>query len=112
MWVCLGARVIALCWCSLSDRSAGSGATWDVAAASQLTTHISLRRGWDSLLTGKLWNIAYEKSKMKCFCNIMRGQTNVGVHENIQASLLTWAGGGEEGSCCVFVKQIKESPRR
>lgn len=78
---------------------------WDLMTAYQLTTHMSLRRGCSSLLTETLWNVAYEKSKTKCFCNIMRGKTNVGVHENIQASLPTQAGG--DGSFCAFVKQVK-----
>lgn len=88
---CACVCVIALRWSS--SLRPGSGCMWDLMSAYQLTTHMSLRRGCSSLLTETLWNVAYEKSKTKCFCNIMWGKTNVGVHENIQASLLTQAGG-------------------
>lgn len=70
--------VIALCWAVSSP--AGSGCMWDSMAAYQLTTHMSLWQGCSSLLTEMLWNAVYEKSKPKCFCNIMWGKTNVGVH--------------------------------
>lgn len=100
--------VIALCW-SLSLPT-GSGCMWDLMAAYQLTTHMSLWRGCSSLLTEMLWNVAYEKSKPKCFCNSMWGRTNVGVHENIPASLLTREGREGGGSFCAFVKRVKLSP--
>lgn len=92
--VCVLVCIIALCWSSLWPVS---GCMWDLMTAYQLTTHMSLHRGCSSLLTEMLWNVAYEKSKTKCFCNIMRGKTNVGVHENMQAGLLTQAGRGETG---------------
>lgn len=98
--------VTALCW-ALS-LSTGSGCMWDLMAAYQLTTHMSLSWGCSSLCTEMLWNVAYEKSKPKCFCNSMWGKTNVGVNENIPASLLIWAGrGGGGGSFCAFVKRVK-----
>lgn len=105
MCVCALMCVIALRWSS--SLWPGSGCMWDLMSAYQLTTHTSLHQGCSSLLTEMLWNVAYEKSKMKCFCNIMRGKTNVGVHENIQASLLTRAGRGGDGSFCAFIKQVK-----
>lgn len=70
--------VISLCWSS--SLPTGSGCMWDLMAAYWLTTHMSLWWGCSSLLTEMLWNVAYEKSKPKCFCNIMWGKTNVGVH--------------------------------
>lgn len=100
--------VIALCW-SLSLPT-GSGWMWDLMAAYQLITHMNLWWGCSSLLTEMLWNVAYEKSKPKCFSNSMWGKTNVGVHGNIPASLLTWAGRGGGGSFCAFVKREKLSP--
>lgn len=97
--------VIALRWSS--SLPTGSGCMWDLVAAYQLTTHMSLWQGCSSLQTEMLWNVVYEKSKLKCFCKIMWGKTNVGVHENIPASLLTWAGRGGGGSFCAFVKRVK-----
>lgn len=62
------------------------------------------------LLTERLWSTAYEKSKPRCFCNVMRRKTNVGVHGNVQASLLAWAGSRGGRRPRAFLKRVKLSP--
>lgn len=111
-----GEARVCLCPCSVSlhcadpclyQQDLAACGIWWLPTIKSLTTHMSLWWGCSSLLTEMLWNVAYEKSKPKCFCNSMWGKTNVGVHENIPASLLTRAGRGGGGSFCAFVKRIK-----